>query len=111
MTTTYTNSFPYLADATYVLDNVKDGRGNLITGGSGTVSFFHDETGDAIAGQTWPSAITWNNTDKRFECEISADCVTTLGELVRGEVTIDASNGKRYVDVLKVRVRAPSSEI
>lgn len=110
MTTFFTNSFPYRMDGTYVLDNVKTGRGTPITGGSGEISFFHDESNAPIAGQAWPSAITWNDTEKWFECEISKDCETTLGELVRGEVTIDA-NGKRYTDVLRIRVRAPSSEI
>src|SRR5687768_505840 len=110
MATTYTYSFPYRADATYVLDNVRDGRGNAITGGSGTITWYHGDTDDEVEGQVWPAAITWSAPSQRFECEISKDCETALGELVRGEITIDASNGKRYTDVLKVRVRAPSSE-
>lgn len=58
---------------------------------------------------TWPAAVTWNGSALRYESQILAGVVTTLGQLVRGLVVIDASNGKRYRDVIKARVKAPSS--
>jgi hypothetical protein len=101
--------FPYQADGRYVLQKVKDPDGAPVTAGSGTITWYDDLTGVPLTGQSWPAAVTWNGSAARYESVILATVVTTLGQIVRGDVVIDAANGKRYRDIVKARVRVPSS--
>jgi hypothetical protein len=101
--------FPYQAQGTYTLNKVRDPDGAQVSGGAGTITWYDDETDVALTGQSWPAAVTWNAAALRYESEILATVVTALGQLVRGEVVIDASNGKRYRDIVKARVKVPSS--
>lgn len=100
------SGFPWNSDGFYTFKNAKV-DGVAVDGGSGQISWAHED-GTPIAGQTWPEAITWNNTLKRYESPISASCVTTLGELVIGTRRITALNGKVGSDVVKLRVKALS---
>lgn len=101
------SGFPWQSDGYYVFKNVKV-DGAAATGGSGEISWAHED-GTPVAGQSWPAAITWNNTLKRFESPISAACETTLGELLHGTRVITALNGKVGSDVVKIRVKALTS--
>lgn len=97
----------------YTLKQPKDGdTGAALSGGSGTVSWYNDTTGALIAGAV---AVTWNAALLRYESQIEDSSVwpRALGELWRGEILIDATtpSAKRYRDVLKARIRAPSSGI
>lgn len=113
------NSFPWKSDGLYVFDNIKvdgvlvpaSGVGSWTNGQVvGSITWRHAD-GTSIAGQAWPANLTWNATLKRVESIISKDCDTTLGELVSGERIVTAPNGKVGRDLVKIRVRAPSSVI
>lgn len=103
-------SFPYRANGLYKLTRAKNrDTGEPITGGSGSITWYSDNSSTPLSGATNPVPVTWNATLERYEAPISKDFETTLGEIVRGEVQIDASSGDRFTDVLFRRVRAPSS--
>jgi len=88
----------------------KDEDGAALSGGSGTVNWFNDDTGDSIAAAV---AVTWNAGLLRYQTVIQDSSVwaRAVGDLWRGEVLIDATTpaAKRYRDELRARVRAPSS--
>jgi hypothetical protein len=102
-------SFPYHANGLYVLRRARNAdTKQAITGGSGSITWYPDDSAVPLAGSPQPVAVTWNAGENRYESPISADFETTLGQIVRGEVTID-SGADRFTDVFFRRVRAPSS--
>lgn len=101
-----------LGPGKYILAQPKDEDGVALSGGSGTVTFYDDATGEDLTGAL---AITWNAAKLRYQASIPDQSVVPreIGDLWRGEILIDATtpSAKRFRDILKVRVRAPSSEI
>ena len=102
--------FPYRADGLYRLRRVRNpDTGEAVTGGSGSVTWYPDNSETPISGSANPVAISWNGPLARYESPISKDFETELGQIIRGEIIIDAADGHRYTDVIFARVRAPSS--
>lgn len=102
-------SFPYRASGLYVLRRPRNAdTGEEISGGSGSITWYSDNSLTPIPGSPNPVDVTWNAALERYESLISPDFETTLGQIIRGEVVIDGA-GERFRDVFFRRVRAPSS--
>lgn len=90
----------------------KDEDGTALSGGSGTIDWYNDDSGIAIAIGV---AITWNSAKSRYQTQIEDQSVwdRAVGDLWRGVVLIDADtpSAKRYRDELRARVKAPSSAL
>lgn len=88
--------------------HLKKTDGSLVTGGTGTLTLINKRTGTAVAGVSWPLALTWNATAKTFETLVPHTAVVAHRAFLRANIQIDSGAGFLYYDEAEVQVRFPS---